>query len=350
MVSSNFESTETIHHHRINQSATQESSATNNFSKVVSETPSQKMGPIYLIGYLGSAILTKGKTGLGSLQMPIRDLYISFRQNTSRFFQERRLVISSDGLSLLYNENGMERVIHNELSSVNDVQLLKVVYEKRKDKKVYCGFVPFLEEITDSRYNNLYSPLDKQHVTAIDNLAHPPVIALVMRRSTGIQALECHVVIARSIVEAKSIVSSIQNVCNKHKVEQSQVTNVFQYQPFAGEQNIDVITDINTNSNAVTVNKRVVLEREVTDNSNSASASGIHSKSAIFSKSETNFESKQQHGTTLFNRLRANLRDSSRKRNKDDKDIPPLPRSKSSAKKEAKSSDVRLSKYIHYFN
>ncbi len=81
MVSSNFESTETIHHHRINQSATQESSATNNFSKVVSETPSQKMGPIYLIGYLGSAILTKGKTGLGSLQMPIRDLYISFRQN-----------------------------------------------------------------------------------------------------------------------------------------------------------------------------------------------------------------------------------------------------------------------------
>jgi len=46
MVSSNFESTETIHHHRINQSATQESSATNNFSKVVSETPSQKMGPI----------------------------------------------------------------------------------------------------------------------------------------------------------------------------------------------------------------------------------------------------------------------------------------------------------------
>ena len=342
MVSSNFESTETIHrHHHHNQSATLESSATNNYSKIASETPSPKIGPIYLIGYLGSAILTKGKTGLGCLQMPIRDLYISFRQNTSRLFQERRLVISSDGLSLLYNENGMERVIHNELSSVNDVQLLKVDYEKRRDKKIHCGFVPYLEEITDSRYSNLYSPLEKHHVPAIENLAHPPVIALVMRRSTGIQALECHVLIARSTIEAKSIVSSIQNVCNKHKFEQTQVTNVFQYQPFADEQNIDVITDRNTSSNAVSVNKRVVVEKEVaTSSSSSAVANGINSKSAIFSKSETNFESKQQNGTTLFNRLRANLRDSSRKRTKDDKEMPPIPRSKSSAKKEEKSSDV----------
>ncbi len=141
-------------------------------------------------------------------------------------------------------------------------------------------------------------------------------------------------------------------MCNKHKFEQTQVTNVFQYQPFADEQNIDVITDRNTSSNAVSVNKRVVVEKEVAaSSSSSAAANGVNSKSAIFSKSETNFESKQQNGTTLFNRLRANLRDSSRKRTKDDKEMPPLPRSKSSAKKEEKSSDVIFLKLLKiYYN
>jgi len=101
-----------------------------------------QLGPIYLVGYLGSAILTKGKTGLGCLQQPLRELYILFRQHGSRLIQERRLVISMDGLTMLYNELGSEKFLHNDLSSVNDVQLLKLVCEQRKDKKSYCAFLP----------------------------------------------------------------------------------------------------------------------------------------------------------------------------------------------------------------
>ena len=110
--------------------------------KVEKIGPNQ-IGPIYFIGYLGSAILTKGKTGIGCLQSPMRDLYINFRLNPKRQFQERRLIISLDGLSLLFNDNGIEKVIHNDLSSVNDVQLLKLHYEKRRDKRVHCAFLPF---------------------------------------------------------------------------------------------------------------------------------------------------------------------------------------------------------------
>ena len=102
-----------------------------------------RVGPVYLIGYLGNAILAKDKTGLGCLQSPLRELYTTFRQNTSKFFQERRLIISLDGLTLLYNEMGTEKCIHNDLASVNDVQLLKLNYEKKKDKKLYCAFLPF---------------------------------------------------------------------------------------------------------------------------------------------------------------------------------------------------------------
>jgi hypothetical protein len=106
-------------------------------------TLQNKIGPIYLIGYLGSAILSKGKTGLGCLQTPLRELYITFRQNTSRLFQERRLIISFDNLTLLYNEMGSEKIIHNHLSSIVDIQLLRLNYEKKKDKKLYCAFLPF---------------------------------------------------------------------------------------------------------------------------------------------------------------------------------------------------------------
>lgn len=108
----------------------------------LSDVLMNKLGPTYLIGYLGSAILTKGKTGLGCLQQPLRELYCMFRQNGSRLTQERRLVVSLDGLTMLFNEIGVEKFIHNDLSSVYDVQLLKLIVETRKDKKTYCAFLP----------------------------------------------------------------------------------------------------------------------------------------------------------------------------------------------------------------
>ena len=101
-----------------------------------------RIGPIYQVGYLGSAILTKGKTGLGCLQQPLRELYTIFRQHGSRLMQERRLSVSSGGITMFFNELNVEKFLHNDLSSVYDVQLLKFAAQKRKDKKTYCAFLP----------------------------------------------------------------------------------------------------------------------------------------------------------------------------------------------------------------
>ena len=109
----------------------------------LSDEHNNKIGSIYQIGYLGSAILTKGKTGLGCLQQPLRELYAIYRQQGSRLLQERRFFVSLEGITMLYNELGAEKCIHNDLSSVYDVQLLKLACELRKDKKVYCAFLPF---------------------------------------------------------------------------------------------------------------------------------------------------------------------------------------------------------------
>jgi len=109
----------------------------------LSDAHNNKIGSIYQIGYLGSAILTKGKTGLGCLQQPLRELYAIYRQQGSRLLQERRFFVSIEGITMLFNELGVEKCVHNDLSSVYDVQLLKLVCEQRKDKKSYCAFLPF---------------------------------------------------------------------------------------------------------------------------------------------------------------------------------------------------------------
>lgn len=113
--------------------------------RVVPQSPcgaKKHLGAVYCVGYLGSAILTKGKTGLGCLQQPLRELYYIYRQNGSRLLQERRVFISMDGITMIYNEYGVEKFLHNDLTSVYDVQLLQLICEQRKDKKLHCAFLP----------------------------------------------------------------------------------------------------------------------------------------------------------------------------------------------------------------
>ena len=88
-------------------------------------------------------------------------------------------------------------------------------------------------EELDICYSNLFHPVDKLFNKSIEsNLPHPPLIALIMRRSTGIQALECHIMIAKSPCDAKQIVDGIKDVCSKYKQTLNQNTSVFQYTPY----------------------------------------------------------------------------------------------------------------------
>ena len=108
---------------------------------------SQTTNQMHSVGYLGSAILTKGKTGLGSLQQPLRELYTLHIQKKENQFQKRLLIISTEGLTFQWNDSGVDKYVNNNLSSVYDVQLLKIVNEKRKDKKFYCAFLPMGKSI-----------------------------------------------------------------------------------------------------------------------------------------------------------------------------------------------------------
>ena len=111
-----------------------------------------RVGPTYLVGYLGSAILSKSKNGLECLQKPLHELYSIFRQNLSRLNQERRIIVSRDGITIIFNDLGIEKFHFNEIGSVFDVQLLKVVFEKRKDQQIYAAFIPLGKLIKNLDY------------------------------------------------------------------------------------------------------------------------------------------------------------------------------------------------------
>lgn len=100
------------------------------------------MDSIYLLSYLGSAILANGQTGLSCIQKPLHELYSLFHQYGLRVLQDRRLIISLDGISFLFKESGQEKYLHNKLAFVHGVQLLKFFYEQRNDKKLYGAFLP----------------------------------------------------------------------------------------------------------------------------------------------------------------------------------------------------------------
>ena len=141
----------------VTSSSAQASPCVTTNSSGAANVVTHKIGPIYQVGYLGSAILTKGKTGLGCLQQPLRELYTIFRQHGSRLMQERRLSVSSGGITMFFNELNVEKFLHNDLSTVYDVQLLKFATQKRKDKKTYCAFVPPGEQSFHNHVNIIRS-------------------------------------------------------------------------------------------------------------------------------------------------------------------------------------------------
>ena len=194
-------------------------------------------------------------------------------------------------LSLKYNQNSL----HLKLFKFNKV------------------FILFQEEEFDARYSNLFYPIEKQHMHCIESLPHPPVIALIMRRQSGIQALEVHVLLARSTVEAKSIVNSIRNVCSKYSFDQTQQSRVFQYKPYIDpndEQHLDLITNLNTSSNGMSSSKKKhkLKSQHNLSTQNKKNGADLSNKTA-FSKSETSLTSK--HSVSLFDKLKANLKESS---------------------------------------
>ena len=158
----------------------------------------------FIAHYLGSSMLTKGTTGLGVIQKPLRDKYFSFRKSTdNKLGPEIIIRINPAGILMIFPgpKGGQENEDFYELSSVHFIEAVHFVTLKQKDKKFYGAFVPIEEGNTNASQEKLFMQIDKKlnHLTKI---SHPPMVACVMRRPTGVKAVDCHMLVVPEVEDA----------------------------------------------------------------------------------------------------------------------------------------------------
>ena len=140
--------------------------------------------------YLGSAVPHVTKDGLHGIQEPLRELYPEQGAMGAKGI-DSWLSVWSNGLLL---ENVDEN--HKRVTRFFAIDSLH-----------YCAAVRYVLVPTTSSGERMarFLPLDSPFARQ-PNIAHPPLFACIMRRTTGIKVLECHVFICKRETAANALV------------------------------------------------------------------------------------------------------------------------------------------------
>jgi hypothetical protein len=120
-----------------------------------------------------------------------------------------------------------------------------------------------------------------------------------MRRSVGIQCLECHLITTRQPSEAQVIVANVNDVCTKYKLTLNQKTNLFQYSPFPGiknDKNIVTTSELLSNNNQQNV--KVVNSECISVNKSLPPKSPYNGNRIPHKVVETQIDNKKYNKTT----------------------------------------------------
>lgn len=194
----------------------------------------------YRVGFLGASALSQIATGLGCLQKPLRDMYIPHRKpGNPTILPERYLSVTPEGLTIAYYDDQLQNSrLTQEYHPLNSIILWDAVRfitvrgtEKKDKKQVRCAFEP-LDNDHSRVKENLFSAIDKKfHYVHEQN--HPPMFTCVIRRKSGVKALDAHVFVCVNDSEALGMVHALNQVQNDLCTNQTHETGVFGYQPFA---------------------------------------------------------------------------------------------------------------------
>ncbi|XP_060586848.1 uncharacterized protein LOC132742435 isoform X2 [Ruditapes philippinarum] len=165
----------------------------------------------YVGFYLGSSMLTKGTTGLGVIQKPLRDKYFAYRKSSdNKIGPEIGIRINPRGIILLFpgGHPGQPNDEFYDISSVHFIEAVQFVTVKNKDKKFYGAFLPIDEPEGNPSQDKLFVQIEKKfnHLTKI---SHPPMLACVMRRPTGVKAVDCHMFVIPVVEDALRIADMV---------------------------------------------------------------------------------------------------------------------------------------------
>lgn len=166
--------------------------------KPIKKTPkifSMKMGestPICRcrVLYLGSAVPRQSKDGLQGIQEPLRSLYPSEGAVGARGIDSWLSVWSNGILLENVDENRKQVTRFFPIESLH-----------------YCAAVRqvLIPERGNAQPEPKFLPLDSPFART-PRAAHPPIFAAILRRTTGIKVLECHVFICKREAAANALV------------------------------------------------------------------------------------------------------------------------------------------------
>lgn len=173
--------------------------------------PRDKMEAEYVGYYLGTATPTKGTTGLGVIQKPLREKYFSFRKSAdNKLGPEVGIRVNPRGIILLFpgGHPAEPNDQFYEISSIHFIEAVRFVTRKQKDKKLYGAFVPIDDDEANPNQDKLFEQIEKKF-KHLEKISHPPMLACVMRRPTGIKAVDCHMFVIPVIEDALRIADMV---------------------------------------------------------------------------------------------------------------------------------------------
>lgn len=165
----------------------------------------------YTLHYLGCSTLSKGTTGLGSIQKPLKEHYFNFHKKVTKSPVEVYMQISPKGLDILTpNGSGSGTYLkntHYEFNMINYMEAVQFTINKNNTRKTQFAFMPLDEKRIVRSPDKLFSTLEKKNNYLL-KISHQPIVVCLLRRQAGLKALDCHVFLSLSTTDATKIVES----------------------------------------------------------------------------------------------------------------------------------------------
>lgn len=186
------------------------------------------------VTYLGSCMLTTTATGVGAVQKPLRDLYFTYRQsggapNPSR---QRYLTMSSRGLTMTWKDPSKKAPTEVFYSMPNILFWDAVQFVVVKGTKKLCGAFEPLDNDHSRNKDNLFVVLDKKY-HFLQQMRHPSLFICVLRRTTGVKAMDVHGFVCSNDDEALGLVHGLNAIQDSYNENQVSETGAFSYRPFS---------------------------------------------------------------------------------------------------------------------
>ncbi|XP_014771868.1 uncharacterized protein LOC106870350 isoform X2 [Octopus bimaculoides] len=165
----------------------------------------------YTLHYLGCSTLSKGTTGLGSIQKPLKEHYFNFHKKVTKSPAEVYMQITYEGLDILTsNGSGSGTYLkntHYEFNMINYMEAVQFTINKNNTRKTQFAFMPLDEKRIVRSPDKLFSTLEKKNNYLL-KISHQPIVVCLLRRQAGLKALDCHVFLSLSTTDATKIVES----------------------------------------------------------------------------------------------------------------------------------------------